>query len=822
MMVTMQTPPSSKLEITIFSKNGGVLTKNIQLGNNGQVISDGAACVISSGWAVRTPIADLHALAAVIEHLKSCQAIALGTLRHDLPDKVKIVSRSKLNGEADSIARTRENIVFREHKPAPMLLDFDRKGMPDDVRERLGDFWDTLITILPGLNGAAHLIRSSTSAGLFRTDIDERIEGSGGLHGYVVVKDGGDVERFLHDLHDRAWLKGYGWWTISKAGVLLERSIIDRSVGSPERLVFEAPPILVKPLAQDADARQPIVHDGKVLDTRVACPPLTPKERQEVDKLKAEAKARIQPEADKVRGVYVEEQAKVVAKRTGKTIEEAKRIIESQCGGVLLPDIVLEFIDQELQGATVGDVLDDPERFDHRVLADPIEGPSYGRQTAMVLLRRDNGQPWVKSFAHGGMSYSLHAEPAKKCSLYAAHAVFRKWLGEEYDLDALDAVLAAGACERLTGDPLWLLLVSGPGAAKTETVQALSGADAHVISTIASEGALLSATGRKERSKSATGGLLRKIGARGIVVVKDVTSILSADRHTRASVLAAIREIHDGHWVRNVGSDGGQTLEWVGRIVIIGAVTTAWDAAHAVVAVMGDRFVLLRINSNLGRVQSGMKAIRNTGSEVQMRAELAAAVGGVVMHASTDDVRVSDADTERLLKAADIVTMARTAVERDYQGEVIDSHAPEMPTRFAKQLTQLVRGGIAIGMTRKAAMRLAIRCARDSIPPLRLEILLDIALRPRSRPSDVRQRIGKPWRTTKRELEALTMLGLLQCDEQTTEGDRGKTIWRYSLGNGFDVATLYAMAGRPNAAAGRAAEPPRRGAGQANHRQKCE
>ena len=88
-------------------------------------------------------------------------------------------------------------------------------------------------------------------------------------------------------------------------------------------------------------------------------------------------------------------------------------------------------------------------------------------------------------------------------------------------------------------------------------------AGAHVTSTIASEGALLSATPRRERNKKATGGLLRKIGDRGVLVIKDVTSILSADRNTRASVLAAIREIYDGRWERNVGTDGGATLTWV-------------------------------------------------------------------------------------------------------------------------------------------------------------------------------------------------------------------------------------------------------------------
>src|SRR5262249_32583222 len=40
----------------------------------------------------------------------------------------------------------------------------------------------------------------------------------------------------------------------------------------------------------------------------------------------------------------------------------------------------------------------------------------------------------------------------------------------------------------------------------------------------------------------------------------------------------------DGRWERNVGTDGGQSLTWVGRIAIVGAVTTAWDTHHSVVA----------------------------------------------------------------------------------------------------------------------------------------------------------------------------------------------------------------------------------------------
>jgi len=66
--------------------------------------------------------------------------------------------------------------------------------------------------------------------------------------------------------------------------------------------------------------------------------------------------------------------------------------------------------------------------------------------------------------------------------------------------------------------------------------------------------------------------------------------------------------------VRKVGTDGGKSLPWSGRIAVIGAVTTKWDQAHDVIASMGDRFVLVRVDSTIGRVAAGRKAIGNTGS----------------------------------------------------------------------------------------------------------------------------------------------------------------------------------------------------------------
>ena len=252
---------------------------------------------------------------------------------------------------------------------------------------------------------------------------------------------------------------------------------------------------------------------------------------------------------------------------------------------------------------------------------------------------------------------------------------------------------------------------------------------------------------------------------------------------TRAGLLAAFREIHDGRWERNVGTDGGRSLLWEGRVVVIGAVTTAWDKARDVISTMGDRFVLVRLDSYVGRLEATQRARRNVGEEVAMRAELARVVAGLLSTVPPDHTLALRADEERrLTEAANLVTLARTGVDYDFRGDVIDAHAPEMPTRFVKQLFQLMRGATALGMPRGAALRLAHRCARDSMPPLRLALLDDVAAHPDASTRDVRTRLNKPRTTVDRQLQALHFLGVLICREEV-EWVRGEQRFKrfYSL-----------------------------------------
>ena len=101
-----------------------------------------------------------------------------------------------------------------------------------------------------------------------------------------------------------------------------------------------------------------------------------------------------------------------------------------------------------------------------------------------------------------------------------------------------DAGLLAAyvANRKLDGDPVWLMLVGGSGVGKTERLIPLAVMpDVVLESSITGPAALLSGTGKKERAKDATGGLLRKLPeGGGVLLLKDFTSIIDMHRESHA------------------------------------------------------------------------------------------------------------------------------------------------------------------------------------------------------------------------------------------------------------------------------------------------
>jgi hypothetical protein len=256
---------------------------------------------------------------------------------------------------------------------------------------------------------------------------------------------------------------------------------------------------------------------------------------------------------------------------------------------------------------------------------------------------------------------------------------------------ALRAALACYAANiHMDGDPVWLGLVAGSSTGKTETAYALTRCPSTIMaSTLSGEAALLSGTAEKDRTAGATGGLLRQVGEHGMLVLKDFTTVLSMHPDKRGQILSALREIYDGYWYRDVGTGGGTRLEWRGKLGMLMCSTTAYDRAHAVIALMGDRFLLVRLDDDK-REAGALAALRGAGSEREARAAIADAAAGLLAGKPDHPPLAADADEEQdLARLADFVTMARSPVDRDYQGEIALVLDPEGPYRFVKELAGL-------------------------------------------------------------------------------------------------------------------------------------
>lgn len=384
--------------------------------------------------------------------------------------------------------------------------------------------------------------------------------------------------------------------------------------------------------------------------------------------------------------------------------------------------------------------------------------------------------------------------PPPGATLDGTVAIFRRWLHLP-DPAALLAVLGAVAANRLSGPPVWLLLVGSPSSGKTEILQAVGSLpDVHPTASL-TEAGLLSGTPKRETDKTATGGLLRTIGDFGIILAKDFGSVLSLHHDSRAQVLAALREVYDGEWTRVMGTDGGKTLRWEGKVGPLAGCTPTIDRHNAVMGTMGERFVLLRLSPTDAHDQ-GRKALKHSKQSEQMRAELSGAVAALFEQQAGEPPERSEHDEERLVNLAVLVVRCRSAVERDgYSREVELIPEPEAPARLVIVLDRLLAGLLSLGADPDTAWQVVETAALDSIPALRRKTMTTLIAGPSEMTTaNIAEAIGYPKMTTERALEDLVAHGVVVANRN---GQGKATTWQISpwTAENYAAATSSEMAG---------------------------
>jgi hypothetical protein len=347
-----------------------------------------------------------------------------------------------------------------------------------------------------------------------------------------------------------------------------------------------------------------------------------------------------------------------------------------------------------------------------------------------------------------------------KTPLERTVGTFQSWLHLP-DATPLLVVLGAVAANLRDGDPVWVVLVGPPGGGKSELLQSLVGLpDVHPAATL-TEASLLSGTPKREHDANAKGGLLRAIGDFGIILCKDFGSVLNMNRDARAAVLAALREVYDGSWTRHVGTSGGLTLAWSGKVGLVAGCTPTIDRHHAVMGAMGERFVLFRLPESDSSEQA-RQAFAHAGQEKKMRHELATAVAELFAAGLKESRDLRGDEIERLVTLTTLTVKCRSAVERDgYTRDIELIPEAEAPTRLIVVLGRLLAGLDAIGVDRTQGWQIITKASLDSIPATRraaMDALID-ATEPVATPK-LAEALGYPTQTTRRALEDLTAHGV--------------------------------------------------------------
>lgn len=293
--------------------------------------------------------------------------------------------------------------------------------------------------------------------------------------------------------------------------------------------------------------------------------------------------------------------------------------------------------------------------------------------------------------------------------------VLKSWLYIE-DEQGIDCILAVVIASMYSGDPLWMFIVDPPGAMKTEICRSFSQSK-HIypIDTLTPESLI---SGFKSR-KGVRVDILEDIDGK-LLVIKDFTAILQRPSAVREELFGRLRAVYDGELSMAYGS-GVKKQTRIATFGILAAVTPMIDQYTTVHSLLGERFI--RIRTHYNREQATRTALKQVGKEKEMRAEI-----NEVVRVALDYYHLTHKDPAPLLYStenkivalADITSILRTPIMRNYRNEIVQMPEPEVGTRLAKQFARL---GQCLHILDCYTYQHLTRVAKDTIPRVRLNMI---------------------------------------------------------------------------------------------------
>ena len=351
-------------------------------------------------------------------------------------------------------------------------------------------------------------------------------------------------------------------------------------------------------------------------------------------------------------------------------------------------------------------------------------------------------------------------------------------------IGALKAIFAVIVSNQISGDPVWLFIVSPAGSGKTALLMSTSEYSKVICASSITPHALVSGF-RSERDPS----LIPRLDG-NVFVLKDFTEVLSMMPSDQESIYSTLRGAYDGR-VEKIFGNGFQRV-YDCHFSMIAGVTAAIHGSNR--AAMGERYLRYEMIGALKSKHSKQirRAIDQIGNETEMDKELRPAVArylsGVKVDLSTIRNRIPAKFVKRIIAVAQVVSLLRAEVPRDWRsGDVTYRPQSEIGTRLGKQLAKfaialsVVEGKDAVD---DETYQLTEKVALDTAVGFHLNVVEAIVESGGLAGTTTADNIGKlafiPRSTLSRVLDDLTLLGAIQKGDGTNKLGTG-IRFEYSL-----------------------------------------
>lgn len=407
-------PQGPQALFSVITSSSGNLCKTIHL--DGDHIASEGQTLLTNGQIETHGVSSLAEFNEILDSLNHNQAITLGVFDPTIGAKAHIVTApvyKTLTEKTGIIARTREHVRYFPCRQI-MLYDIDDHWLDFAPLEVQASFLPDLLARELGLSH--YLLRASSSSRVSRDGITKKPRS---WHLYTFVENGLDIPRLLEQQFRTLVCRNLGWAVLTNSSLrtsVLIRTICDQTVGGSERLIYEAPPVVMPPLSP-APGHTSLVGTSGSQTFQESTATISFAGIEQQLKLGIESQ-RLQRDEQTLRA-----RVEIDVQRLGGTDNPdlAARIRKQTTQAFFLTETVVGFHQIHTSKGTfsVADIVktdfyarakSEPLTFHDQTCADPIE-PGYGAAPGRVSTTKakifTDENPIINSFAHGGRVFKL-------------------------------------------------------------------------------------------------------------------------------------------------------------------------------------------------------------------------------------------------------------------------------------------------------------------------------------------------------------------------------------------------------------------------------